>query len=110
MAAALAWFGGLLAQYQDRLAEAPPVPHGPEELAQLAQAFFSAEGSRRYVVLRPKVLAFCLEESVGPELLAALVPSDWPVDGPEGPVALGAALANDWPLRAVCWACRLLWA
>ena len=107
---ALAQFGALLAQYQDRLAEAPPIPHAPEELANLAQQFFEAEGPERYSALRPKVLTFCLRESVGPELVAAVVPPERLADGAGGPVSLAAALAGDWPLRAVCWACRLFWA
>jgi hypothetical protein len=108
--AALAQLGGLLAQYQDRQPGPPPIPHTPQELARLAQGFFTAEGPQRYAALRPKVLTFCLQEAVGPELLAAVVPPDWPADGPGGPTPLAAALANDWPLRAVCWACRLFWA
>jgi hypothetical protein len=107
---ALAQFGALLAQYQDRLAEAPPNPHTLEQLANLAQQFFETEGPESYTALRPKVLTFCLRESVGPELVAAAVPPETPVDGPGGPVSLAAALARDWPLRAVCWACRLFWA
>jgi hypothetical protein len=107
---ALAQFGALLAHYQDRLAEAPPIPHAPDDLANLAQQFFESEGPTHYAELRPAVLTFCLRESVGPEQVAAVVPPEYALQGPSGPVSLAAALAADWPLRAVCWACRLFWA
>jgi hypothetical protein len=108
-ALALSQIGALLAQYQDRL-PVMPSPHGPQELAHLAQRFFEGEGRTNYEALRSKVIAFCLRECVGPELVAAVVPPRYFVDGPNGQVALAAALSGDWPLRAVCWACRLFWA
>jgi hypothetical protein len=98
---ALAFFGSLLAQYQDRLAEPPPVPHAPADLARLAAENLQNDGRWDYRTLRPRLLAFCLREAIGAELVAAVAPVN---DG-----QLAQAIAADWPLRYVTWACRLAW-
>jgi hypothetical protein len=99
---ALSFFGSLLAQYQDRLAEPPPVPHDPADLARLAAECLQNDGRWDYPSLRPRLLAFCLREAVGADLVAAV--------GPAVDDRLAQAIAADWPLRYVTWACRLAWA
>ncbi len=103
--AALAQFGGLLAQYQDRLDEEPPVPHPRGVLAGLVADFLAEQDRLAYGALRPRLLAFCLREAVGPEMVAAVAPPTG-----VGGALLSEALMADWPLRYVCWACRLFWA
>jgi hypothetical protein len=98
---ALAFFGGLLAQYQDRLPEPPPVPHAPADLARLAAECLRSDGKWDYRTLRPRLLAFCLREAVGAELVAAV--------GSAVDEQLTQAIAVDWPLRYVTWASRLAW-
>jgi hypothetical protein len=97
--------GNLLGQYQDRLPEPPPVPHAPADLTRLTTEFVRDNSPWEYSTLRPRLLAFCLREAVGAELVAAVAPAA----SSRGP-ALQQAIADDWPLRHVCWACRLFWA
>jgi hypothetical protein len=101
---ALGMFGGLLSQYQERLEEPLPVPHSPADLARLAAEFLDEVSHWGYGVIRPHLLAFCLREAVGAELVATVVPPT-----PTGGVSLQQAVPNDWPLRYVTWACRLAW-
>jgi hypothetical protein len=105
----VAHFAGLLGQYADRLDEPPGVPFAPETLAAMTGEFLDAAGPVSYEWLRPQVLRFCLENYVGPEVLAAVAP-DRPAAYPPGDVTMPQALAGDWPLRVVCQACRLFWA
>lgn len=107
---ALDHFVQLLSQYQDRL-EAPPIePHTPAQLAPLIADFVAQLNVRTYSSMRPAILSFCLDESVGAEMVAAVAP----------PVAIHShhpavrnlqmAMSLDLPLRFVCWASRLFWA
>jgi hypothetical protein len=103
--AALAMFAGLLGQYQDRLPEPPPIPHPPADLARLVAEFIRDNRPWEYPMLRPRLLAFCLREAVGAELVAVVAPT-----ASARAEELQRAIMADWPLRHVCWACRLFWA
>ncbi|HEY1376235.1 MAG TPA: hypothetical protein VGF55_05550, partial [Gemmataceae bacterium] len=102
---ALAFFGNLLGQYEARLAEPPPVPHAPADLTRLVAEFVRENRPWEYPTLRPRLLAFCVREAVGAELVAAVAPA-----ASTRADVLQRAIAADWPLRYVCWACRLFWA
>lgn len=101
---ALSFLGNLLSQYQDRLEQPPPVPHGPADLHRLVSEFLYEEGIHRYRTMRARLLTFCLREAVGAELVAAVAPPA-NVSGTQ----LADAIMSDAPLRYVCWACRLYW-
>jgi hypothetical protein len=105
----VAHFAGLLGQYAERLEEAPRVPFAPETLAAMTGEFLDAAGPVSYGPMRPLVLRFCLENCVGPEVLAAVTPGR-PATYPPGDVTMPQVLAGDWPMRVVCQASRLFWA
>jgi hypothetical protein len=102
---ALAYFGNLLTQYQDRLMAPPAVPHTPADLARMVAEFIESDGRKDYRVLRPRLLAFCLREAIEAECVAALAPI-MPVGGKR----LAQAIVTDAPLQYVTLACRLAWA
>ncbi len=100
----LSLFGDVLTSYEETLD-----PHtddrDPEDLAVLARHFLEEHGGRRYPALRPRLLAFCLREWIGPDAVARVALSRTVVL-PEGRLN---KLVNDWPLRHVWRACTLLW-
>jgi hypothetical protein len=98
----LSLFGSMLDSYRWTL-NLPNDERAPAELAVLGQHFLEEHGGRRYRVLRPRLLAFCLREMIHPDLIAQLVRSQIVVL----PAARLDKLVNDWPLRHVYRACTL---
>jgi hypothetical protein len=102
--AAVSFVGNLLSRFEERLEEPPAVPHAPADLGRLVLEFLHDTGTLEYDAVRPHLLAFCLQEAIGPELAVTVAPNS------VGGNLLRQCVPSDWPLRILCWSCRLAWA
>jgi hypothetical protein len=79
-----------------------------EELRRAVVDFLDDQRQVQYMVLRPRLLEFCLSEGISPEALAYLV-ADQPANRFSADEYLTPLVMGDWPLRYVCLAHRMFW-
>ena len=80
-----------------------------EALVSVVLDFLDVNAWPSYLTFRYRLLEFCNQEAVSPELIARVV-ADRPLYHLSAGEHLSQRMTSDWPLRYVCQAYRLFWA